>query len=87
MAPKHEQLTEMSDADLIGEYNHAAPNVVVGLEGFRFELWRREAARQTKAVIWLTVWCLCSRPQTSDSLLPSSPRLNRRGTRAGPQRA
>jgi hypothetical protein len=28
---------------------------VVGLEWYRFELWRRESRRQTKAVIWLTV--------------------------------
>ena len=44
----------MSKADLVTAYNHAARNVVVGLEWYRFELWRREAARQTKAVIWLT---------------------------------
>jgi hypothetical protein len=44
----------MSDADLITAYNDAAPSVIVGLEWFRFELWRREAASQTKAVIWLT---------------------------------
>jgi len=44
----------MSDADLLSAYNDAAPNVIVGLEWYRFELWRREAARQTRAVIWLT---------------------------------
>jgi hypothetical protein len=32
VAPKYEQLTGMSDADLIAECNDAAPNVVVGLE-------------------------------------------------------
>ena len=55
MAPRYEQLTKMSKADLIAAYNDASPNVVVGLEWFRFELWRREAATQTKWVIWLTV--------------------------------
>lgn len=55
MAPRYEELTEMSKADLITAYNDASPNVVVGLEWFRFELWRREAARQTWAVIWLTI--------------------------------
>jgi hypothetical protein len=55
MAPKYEELTGMSKADLIKAYNDASPNVVVGLEWFRFELWRREAARQTWTVIWLTV--------------------------------
>jgi len=55
MAPKYEELTGMSDADLLSAYNDAAPNVIVGLEWYRFELWRREARRQTTAVIWLTV--------------------------------
>lgn len=54
MAPKYEQLTEMSDADLIAAYDDESQNVIVGLEWYRFELWRREAAKQTKAVIWLT---------------------------------
>jgi hypothetical protein len=45
----------MSKADLITAYNDASPNVIIGLEWFRFELWRREAASQTRAVIWLTV--------------------------------
>jgi hypothetical protein len=54
MAPKYEQLIGMSKADLIAEYDEASPNVVVGLEWYRFELWRREASAQTKAVIWLT---------------------------------
>ena len=54
MAPRYDELTGMSDADLISAYNDAAPNVMVGLEWFRFELWRREAAKQTKWVIWLT---------------------------------
>lgn len=39
MAPRYEELTEMSKADLITAYNDASPNVVVGLEWFRFELW------------------------------------------------
>lgn len=55
MAPRYEDLTKMSNAELIATYNDEASNVVVGLEWFRFELWRREAARQTNAVIWLTV--------------------------------
>ena len=54
MAPKYEQLTGMSDADLIAAYNDESQNVIVGLEWYRFELWRREAAKQTRAVIWLT---------------------------------
>jgi hypothetical protein len=54
VAPKWEELTGMSKADLITAYNDSSPNVMVGLEWFRFELWRREAASQTKAVIWLT---------------------------------
>lgn len=54
MAPRYEDLTGMTDADLISAYDAAAPNVVVGLEWYRFELWRREAARQTRAVIRLT---------------------------------
>jgi hypothetical protein len=44
----------MSKADLIAKYNDTTRNVVVDLEWYRFELWRREAASQTKAVIWLT---------------------------------
>lgn len=55
MAPRYEDLTKMSNAELIATYNDEASNVVVGLEWFRFELWRREAARQTNAVICLTV--------------------------------
>jgi hypothetical protein len=55
MAPRYEELTGMSKADLTTAYNDASPNVIVGLEWFRFELWRREASRQTWAVIWLTV--------------------------------
>ncbi len=51
----YEQLTGMSKADLISAYNDTARNTVVGLEWYRFELWRREASRQTTAVIWLTV--------------------------------
>jgi hypothetical protein len=54
VAPKYEQLTEMSDADLITAYNDESQNAIVGLEWYRFELWRREAAKQTRAVIWLT---------------------------------
>ena len=54
MAPKYEQLTGMSKADLIAAYNEGSPNVMVGLEWFRFELWRREASTQTRTVIWLT---------------------------------
>jgi hypothetical protein len=54
VAPKYEQLTEMSDADLIAAYNDESQNAIVGLEWYRFELWRREAAKQTRAVIWLT---------------------------------
>jgi hypothetical protein len=54
MAPRHEELTRMSDADLISAYDDEARNAVAGLEWYRFELWRREAAKQTKAVIWLT---------------------------------
>ena len=54
MAPKYEELTGLPQADLIAAYNETAPDVVVGLEWFRFELWRREAGRQTRAVIWLT---------------------------------
>jgi hypothetical protein len=55
VAPRYEELTGMSKADLITAYNDASPNVIIGLEWFRFELWRREAASQTRAVIWLTV--------------------------------
>lgn len=55
MAPKYKELTGMSDADLVAAYDSEAPNVVVGLEWFRFELWRREARRQTTGVVWLTV--------------------------------
>lgn len=54
MAPRYEELTGMSKGDLITAYNDSTRNVVIGLEWYRFELWRREAARQTKAVIWLT---------------------------------
>lgn len=54
MAPRYEELTGMSKADLIAAYNETTRNVFVGLEWYRFELWRREAASQTKAVIWLT---------------------------------
>ena len=54
MAPRYEDLTGMSKADLITAYNDASPNVMVGLEWYRFELWRREAASQKKAVTWLT---------------------------------
>jgi hypothetical protein len=54
VAPKYEQLTGMSKADLIAAYNEESPNVMVGLEWFRFELWRREASTQTRTVIWLT---------------------------------
>jgi hypothetical protein len=54
VAPRYEELTGMSDVDLISAYDDTARNVVVGLEWYRFELWRREAAKQTKAVIWLT---------------------------------
>jgi len=54
VAPRYEELTGMSDADLISAYDDTAPNVLVGLECYRFELWRREAAKQTNAVIWLT---------------------------------
>jgi hypothetical protein len=54
VAPRYEELTGMSKADLITAYNDASPNVMVGLEWYRFELSRREAASQTKAVIWLT---------------------------------
>ena len=35
MAPKYEQLTGMSKADLIAAYNEESPNVMVGLEWFR----------------------------------------------------
>jgi len=55
VAPRYEEMTGMSDADLISAYDDTARNTVVGLEWYRFELWRREARRQTKAVIWLTV--------------------------------
>jgi hypothetical protein len=54
VAPRYEELTGMSDVDLISAYDDTARSVVVGLEWYRFELWRREAAKQTKAVIWLT---------------------------------
>jgi predicted Mrr-cat superfamily restriction endonuclease len=54
VAPRYEELMGMSKADLITAYNDATRNVVIGLEWYRFELWRREAASQTKAVIWLT---------------------------------
>jgi hypothetical protein len=54
VATRYEELTGMSDVDLISAYDDTARNVVVGLEWYRFELWRREAAKQTKAVIWLT---------------------------------
>jgi hypothetical protein len=54
VAPKYEQLIGMSKGDLIAAYDEETPNVMVGLEWYRFELWRREASEQTKAVIWLT---------------------------------
>ena len=51
MTPTHEKLQELSDEDLIHEYNQTARNTVVGINFYTEELARRRASRQNDEMI------------------------------------
>lgn len=54
-APAYEELTAMPEEELIRRYNAIAEGAAIPLEGFRFELWRRQSNRQVHWIIGLTV--------------------------------
>jgi hypothetical protein len=54
-APGYEELTAMPEEELIRRYNEISKGVAIPLEGFRFELWRRQSNGQVHWIIGLTV--------------------------------
>ena len=52
---RHSRSCNVSDKELEQRYDESAQNTVVGLEWFREQFRRPEAARQANVLIWLTV--------------------------------
>ena len=51
MTPAHEKLQELTDEELIHQYNQTARNTVVGISFYTEELARRRASRQNDEMI------------------------------------
>lgn len=55
ISPKHEELSALSDDELISRYNAAAEHTVVGTAFYREEISRRHLARESNRMLTLTV--------------------------------
>jgi len=53
--PSHAAVKKMTDDDLVAAYDAHAVHTVAGLGFYRDEILRRQIARQSRIMVWLTV--------------------------------
>jgi hypothetical protein len=54
LAPKHNELDELADEELVARYNALAASTVVGTQFYRDEIARRQTAKESARMLSLT---------------------------------